>query len=64
MDKEELRNCAIKDSDQISQKQRFGLFSQPLTTAVGDNGPYQTSLRIHFIDDRSEGKLGKRKTYH
>ena len=40
MDKELLRTKAIEDSDVISQKPRFGLFSHPLTTAVGDNGPY------------------------
>lgn len=29
----------------MGSKQRFGLFSQPISTAIGDDGPYKTKLR-------------------
>lgn len=45
-DKEALRQTALADSDALGTKQRFGLFSHPISTAIGDDGPYKTKLRI------------------
>ena len=36
-DSEVLRQSIIKDSETIATKRRFGLFSQPITNAVGDD---------------------------
>ena len=44
-DKETLRQKALQDSDIIAEKRRFGLFSQPISTAIGDDGPYKTKFR-------------------
>ena len=44
-DQEGLRQTALKDSDLIASKRRFGLFSQPVSTAVGDNGGYKKKMR-------------------
>lgn len=40
---------ALADSDILGQKQRFGLFSQPISTAIGDDGPYKSKLRIIYF---------------
>ena len=48
-DKEALRTKALAETDQIGFKQRFGLFSQPVSTAIGDDGPYKTKLRIETL---------------
>lgn len=45
MDKEALRTQGMESSDFFTSKSRFGLFSHPVSTAVGDNGPYLTNLR-------------------
>lgn len=45
-DKEALRQTALADSEPLGTKQRFGLFSQPISIAIGDDGPYKTKLRI------------------
>ena len=39
---------AMADSDALGQKQRFGLFSQPISTAIGDDGPYKSKLRMKY----------------
>ena len=44
-DKESIRQKALQDSDFIAEKRRFGLFSQPISTAIGDDGPYKTKFR-------------------
>lgn len=46
-DKEALRQTALADSEPLGTKQRFGLFSQPISIAIGDDGPYKTKLRIY-----------------
>ena len=38
----------IKDSETTSKKARFGLFSQPLTNAVGDDGQYKKLMRTTY----------------
>lgn len=51
-DSETLRQSIIQQSETIGTKRRFGLFSQPITTAVGDNGAYKKKLRnLFFITD-------------
>ncbi len=32
----------------MGTKRRFGLFSQPISTAIGDDGAYKTKLRNLF----------------
>lgn len=44
-DKEALRQTALQDSYPLGEKRRFGLFSQPISTAIGDDGPYKTKFR-------------------
>lgn len=41
---EQLRASVIHESDLIASKKRFGLFSQPISTAIGDSSPYQTKI--------------------
>ena len=45
MSNEEMRKTFIQQSDEMGSKQRFGLFSQPISTAIGDDGPYQHKPR-------------------
>ena len=44
----------INDSETRTKKARFGLFSQPLTNAVGDDGPYKKKIRtlLFIVDPR------------
>lgn len=44
-DKEAMRQTALQDSEAFNEKRRFGLFSHPISTAIGDDGPYKTKLR-------------------
>lgn len=44
-DTETLRKSALQDSEQYASKRRFGLFSQPVSTAVGDDGIYKKKVR-------------------
>jgi hypothetical protein len=47
-DIEALRSTILQESDAVANKSRFGLFSQPMTTAVGDDGPYKAKIRKHY----------------
>ena len=49
-DQEGLRQTVLQDSDIIASKRRFGLFSHPVSTAIGDNGGYKKKVRTHFLD--------------
>lgn len=49
IDRQALRQTALADSDPLGTKQRFGLFSQPISTAIGDDGPYKTKFRTNII---------------
>jgi hypothetical protein len=49
MDLDSLRTTAILDSEGVANKSRFGLFSQPLSNAIGDDGQYKTKLRKLFF---------------
>lgn len=58
-DKEALRQTALKEADNLGQKRRFGLFSQPISTAIGDDGPYKTKFRTSYfmqIQDKMKEK--------
>ena len=52
-DQETLRQSILQDSDVVGSKRRFGLFSQPISTAVGDNGAYKKKMRTFGNDFRS-----------
>lgn len=43
---EGLRATIMQEVDAYGSKQRFGLFSSPVSTAIGDDGQYKTKLRI------------------
>lgn len=51
----------------IGTKQRFGLFSQPISTAIGDDGPYKAKLRIFYIiqirEEKMESQLHNSETF-
>lgn len=36
----------LSESDPLGSKSRFGLFSQPISTAVGDDGAFRNKIRI------------------
>lgn len=42
---EALRSTILQEADTYGSKRRFGLFSSPISTAVGDDGQYKTRLR-------------------
>jgi hypothetical protein len=42
---EQLRATIMQESEGYGSKRRFGLFSSPIPTAIGDDGPYKTRLR-------------------
>lgn len=44
-ERETLRMSILADSDPLGSKRRFGLFSQPITTALGDDGAFRTKIR-------------------
>lgn len=45
-DAETMRQSVLQESDVYGSKRRFGLFSQPISTAVGDDGSYKKKIRI------------------
>jgi hypothetical protein len=51
----------MMDTNAFGEKKRFGLFSQPISTAIGDDGPYQTEFRKFFLilDPRADEGKGK-----
>jgi hypothetical protein len=42
---EALRASILQEADTYGSKRRFGLFSSPVSHAVGDDGQYKTKLR-------------------
>ncbi len=44
-DNEALRSSILQEVDVMGTKRRFGLFSQPISTAICDDGEYKTRLR-------------------
>ena len=51
-DTESLRLSILQQTDDLGTKKRFGLFSQPISTAVGDNGPYNKKHRTLIVSYR------------
>lgn len=45
----ELRQSMMLDTEQASSKRRFGLFSQPPSTAIGDDSPFKQKQGIILI---------------
>lgn len=43
----------MQEGEKVSSKSRFGLFSQPMTTAVGDDGAYKVKIRTKYTNFRS-----------
>lgn len=39
----------MQEVDGYGSKRRFGLFSSPISTAIGDDGEYKTRLRNTFF---------------
>lgn len=35
----------LSESELVGSKRRFGLFNQPISTAIGDDSPYLTKIR-------------------
>ncbi len=48
--KESLRMSILSESDLMGSKRRFGLFNQPVSTAIGDDGPYLTKIRKKYAN--------------
>ena len=44
-EKESLRMSILSESNPLGSKRRFGLFSQPISTAVGDDGAFRVKIR-------------------
>ena len=42
-----MREKALADSELVAKKSRFGLFNQPVSTAVGDNGAFKPKHRTN-----------------
>ena len=51
---EALRSTILQEADTYGSKRRFGLFSSPISTAVGDDGQYKTRLRT-FVEMKIQG---------
>jgi hypothetical protein len=47
---ESLRFSILQESDLMGSKRRFGLFSQPISTAIGDDGAFRNKIRKIIID--------------
>jgi len=45
IDRESMRATHLAQTSELEGRQRHGFFSVPITTAVGDDGPYKTKLR-------------------
>lgn len=51
---EALRSTILQEVDTYGSKPRFGLFSSPISTAIGDDGQYKTRLRT-FVEMQIPG---------
>lgn len=49
IDLEGLRTTHLQEYDGLKSKQRHGFFSVPISTAVGDDGPYKTKIRKYTL---------------
>lgn len=62
IDKEALRATHLSESEALKQKQRHGFFSVPISTAIGDDGPYKTKLRKSSSNSDPRNETGKPET--
>jgi hypothetical protein len=46
---EALRATIMQETNGLGDRRRFGLFSSPISTAIGDDGEYKTKLRIYQV---------------
>ncbi len=51
IDLEGLRTTHLQEYDGLKSKQRHGFFSVPISTAVGDDGPYKTKIRKYTLNE-------------
>lgn len=51
---EALRSTILQEADTLGSRRRFGLFSSPISTAIGDDGQYKTRLRT-FVEIKTPG---------
>ena len=58
---ETLRASVLQEADSFGSKRRFGLFSSPVSHAIGDDGQYKTKLRKKSIIQIQETKQGNLK---
>ena len=59
VDKESLRVTHLQDYENLKDKRRHGFFSVPITTAVGDDGPFKTKIRILYLTLDPRNEMGK-----
>lgn len=59
---EDLRNTYLKQTDDLTYKRRFGLFSQLVSTAIGDDNPYKIHMRNHTLNLDPRDESNKPKT--
>jgi len=45
-DIEHLRHSILSEAETMRTKRRFGLFSHPISTAIGDDSPFRSKERI------------------
>lgn len=45
----QLRESILMESDMLSSKRRFALFSQPSSIAIGDDSPFRQKLRMQTL---------------
>ena len=61
-DMEALRTTILNEVDPMGSKRRFGLFSSPISTAIGDDGPFKSKLRnTSFIQTPKTSKENLRQ---
>ena len=59
---EALRTTILNEVDPMGSKRRFGLFSSPISTAIGDDGPFKSKLRnTSFIQTPKTSKENLRQ---
>lgn len=57
-----MRSTILQEADTYGSKRRFGLFSSPISTAIGDDGQYKTKLSNNRNDQDQRDETGKPQT--
>lgn len=60
----ELRTNILIDSEIVSSRRRFGLFSQPPPIAIGDDSPAKILKRIYSLMQILKDKMENLKLNH